>query len=426
MTQQPGSLRWQQEWHSDASALRNASVDLPDLVADLQLLACAAFVRDRTVRRGSPDRGEGVMGKWSRSLRLVVPLRRPGFWRTDQVRTAVHELLAWLTDDEWELVAVPRHWDDPAQAPLFDRQPPDDVALFSGGLDAVAGASLALMNGARLAGVSVEANAKMGGYQRRTARELQRVSGDRFSRYTVPIHRIDPPAGEESSRRTRGFLFLAVGLAAAVSAGRDRLLIFENGVGAINLPYVPGQRGTMTSRAVHPRTLLLAERLAGLILDRSFAFQNPYLASTKGEMVAGLDPAYAAAAGLSESCDGSAARRGPSRCGACTSCLLRRVSFAAADRQSWDSSPYIREDAGDRLRQSLWQARRLDVALHEPDPLRGLRRAFPDLDAVLRTGRIGGPRLVQLYARHVEQWRHYPHAVVPAFLPADEQQMLSA
>ena len=181
VTQQPGSLRWQQEWHSDASALRNASADLPDLVADLQDLACAAFVRDRSVRRGPLDRGDGVMGEWSRSLRLTVAVRRPDFWRTDQVRTAVHELLTWLTDDEWELMAVPRHWDEPVQAPLFDRQPPDDVALFSGGHDAVAGAALSLMGGACLAGVSIESNAKMGGYQGRTARELARVSGGRFS-----------------------------------------------------------------------------------------------------------------------------------------------------------------------------------------------------------------------------------------------------
>ncbi len=425
--EQAGSLRWQQEWHHDDSVLRGAT-DLPDLVADLQDLACTAFILDRSIRRGAPDRGEGVMGKWSRSLRLTVPLRRPDFWRSDDVRTAVEDLLGWLTDDEWELVPLPRTWDAPAAAPLFDLDPPDEVALFSGGLDAVTGAALHLMDGATLAGVSIESNAKMGGYQRRTARELQRVSAGRFRRLTVPIHRIDPPSCEESSRRTRGLLFLSVGLAAAVAAGRERLLVFENGVGAINLPYVQGQRRSMTSRAVHPQTLQLAEHLAGLVLDHSFAFVNPYLAYTKGQMVANLDPAYAIAAGLSESCDGAAALRGHGRCGACTSCLLRKASFAAARRESWDSSPYVfaADHVSDALRQTLWQAHRLDVALREPEPLLGLRRAFPEVDSVLRTRTLEASSLVSLYKRHVQQWQAYPHALVPRFLPDLEQPVLSA
>ncbi len=423
-----GSIRWQQPWHHDDASLRSAAVDLPDLVADLADLACAAFILDRSSPRGAPDRGDGVMGEWGRTLRLPVALRRPDFWRRDEVRIAVQDLLGWLTDDVWDVVTVPRHWDAPLAAPLFDLQPPDDVALFSGGLDAVAGAALALMEGATLAGVSVESNAKMGGYQRRTALELQRVSAGRFRRLTVEIHRIDPPECEEPSRRTRGLVFLAAGLTAAVAAGRERLLVFENGVGAINLPYVQGQRGSMTSRAVHPRTLLLAERLAGLVLDRPFAFENPCLAWTKGEMVAGLDPAYADAARMSESCDGAAALRGTGRCGACTSCLLRRVSFVAADRESWDSSPYVLDvdETGDRLHQTLWQVHRLDEALRSPDSLLGLRRAFPELDSVFATGVVDGPQLVRLYQRHVEQWRRYPHALVPAFLPPAEQHRQSA
>lgn len=55
-----------------------------------------------------------------------------------------------------------------------------------------------------------------------------------------------------------------------------------------------------------------------------------------------------------------------------------------------------------------------------------LRREFPELEPVLVTGKIDGSELVRLYRRHVEQWRRYSHALVPAFLPLADQHMLSA
>lgn len=419
------------DWHHDDSAVRAANIDLPDVVVDLADIAHRAFMVDRSSPRGAPDRGEGLMGDWSRTLRLVVPVRRSDVWSDDDVRTALTELLCWLTDDDWQVVPIPRHWTSPSQAPLFDPAPPDDVALFSGGLDAVAGTALTLMQGATLTGVSVVGSPRMRAYQSRTARDLHDSSGGRFRHVAVPLRRVDAPPCEEPSRRTRGLVFLASGIAAAVAAGRDRLLLFENGVGAINLPYVEGQRGSMTSRAVHPRTLALASRLAGLLLGRSFSFHNPCLASTKGEMVACLDPVYAQACRVSQSCDGAVARRGPGRCGACTSCLLRRVSVHAAGRQDWDGAPYATDvlehgAAGSRLPQMLWQAHRLDQALQETDPLSGLRRTFPELDAVLGTHVLPASELVRLYSAHVDEWRRFPQADVSAFLPPVESGRRSA
>ena len=37
--------------------------------------------------------------------------------------------------------------------------------------------------------------------------------------------------------------------------GQDRLQVFENGIGAINLPYLHSQYGSQAARAMHPKTL---------------------------------------------------------------------------------------------------------------------------------------------------------------------------
>ena len=72
----------------------------------------------------------------------------------------------------------------------------------------------------------------------------------------------------ESSQRSRGLLFLAAGIATAWALRQDQLRVFENGIGAINLPYLRSQFGSQATRAMHPRTLLLAQNLAAAISHR--------------------------------------------------------------------------------------------------------------------------------------------------------------
>src|SRR5207302_15935 len=75
---------------------------------------------------------------------------------------------------------------------------------------------------------------------------------------------------QEPTRRTRGFLFLAMGAAAVVGAGVNELFVYENGVGAINLPYERVPIGVPNSRAVHPLTLLQFSRLVSMVRQAPF------------------------------------------------------------------------------------------------------------------------------------------------------------
>ena len=175
--------------------------------------------------------------------------------------------------------------------------------------------------------------------------------------------------------------------------------MLENGIGAINLPLVGTQWGCMTSRAVHPRTLLLAQRLFSLLGDANFSVVNPHLHETKAEMCRRLPPEAAEACRASESCDAAAAGRSwrARRCGRCSSCLLRRISLGDAGRVAWDEPYGSPVDApGSALRPMLYQAATMATALRAPDGEAALAKAFPAL-ADVPAEVIGPSALVRLY-----------------------------
>lgn len=401
----------------DESGLVDTSGRLSPMASDLLALAEQAFVADREEPRGrSPDDP-----RWHRQLAVTVPVRDLAGWSKAGVQDVVLRLLMWLTDDTWSVSFVARESDEPPrQIPLPLDNEVREVALFSGGLDATAGAALQ-MPASPLLAVGVVTNAAMGGYQRRVMKALDR-SGLGDVVYTpVPFELVSGGSkDDEPTRRTRGLVFLSTGVAAALQREHARLLVFENGVGAMNLPFTAAQSGAMTSRAVHPRTLRLMSELVELVVGQSFSIVNPYLSATKGEMVAALPLAARDACAASESCDNAAAGRGAleKRCGYCTSCLLRRVSFQAADRADWDDRPYKADTAGsskrDCLPEVLWQAATFDRALRSPDPGE-LRRRVADLRYV-PGALLDEPAQRRLLGAYVDEWRRYPDPVVRRFL----------
>lgn len=386
------------------------------LVSDLLSFCEQVFLADRNEPRGkNPD-----SATWHRTLEIAVPVASPSLWSGTPVLEKATELLTWLTDDDWQIgfVGVNRVRHE-AQGQLDIDPVERTVMLFSGGLDATAGAALTLPE-TPLLGVGVVTNSVMGGYQRRARRALAQLGDIRYSPVLFSVAS-GGARDNEPTRRTRGLVFLAVGVAAAMQRGTRRLLVAENGIGALNLPFTGAQSGVMTSRAVHPRTLRLMAALVSEVAGTEFAIENPFLTSTKGQMVRALPPGAREACGHSQSCDNAAAGRGPleKRCGHCTSCLLRRVSFHAAGRSDWDELPYLidsdKREPRWRLPEVLWQAATFDAVLRSTDD-NALLRQFPDLRHV---SELEMPReaVRELLATYVEEWRSFPDPIVSRFLP---------
>ena len=156
------------DWVRRDAEILGAGGRLPALVEDLLDIASSVFVADRCVRRGAAD-----SAAWSRRMRVEVVVSDPSAWSSEPLRSALADVLTWLTEDDWRLTFTGRperpRWIAPRLAIDSGEH---DVALFSGGLDSVAGAAGHLADGRPLRAVSVWTNERMRGYQSRCGREL--------------------------------------------------------------------------------------------------------------------------------------------------------------------------------------------------------------------------------------------------------------
>ncbi len=432
---------WQQGYVLDDRPVARAfGVNLRARQSDLLDIAMAAYVADRRTRRWALLGKRDMFGfSWARRLHLRVPVREPAFWSDTTVLTPLTELLEWLTDDAWSLEFVARHTPGrPAetQGHLFSSLPrsPAAAALFSGGLDSLAGAARDLDGPSlnELVLVTVRTNSRMEAAQRQLLRELRSRSGGRVTSVIVPLGLVDAPDPSqlESTQRTRGFVFLVVGFVTATAGSLNELRSYENGVGAINLPYSAAQIGAKSSRGAHPATLGSASRLFSLVNGKAFTVVGSNLDRTKGELCAGISPDFRDLVGHTFSCDTAFTQRirGSTACGICTSCLLRRQALWSAgmgdldpgDRYRWD---VLKEDAASQdtfpLQTMLMQAACIDRCLRSEGPWQALVREFPAVLSVpgAEAGRPGAREaIISLLRRYVDEWCRVPSSVVSRYL----------
>ncbi len=395
----------------DSELARHALAVVPSVAADLLDLAAAIYAVDRL----APYH----LHKGHRRVDVELPLRESV--RFGSAAEALSELLAWTTGSSWSFSfparAAPLRPAERSPALAFPRSPAE-VALWSGGLDALAGldARLRADPQARFALIGVGGNDVTLGRQQTVFDALgERFSG-RASLARLPIHLHDVRGVPKNTlSRARGVVYALAGAAAALTHGERALAVYENGVGALNLPYTRAEVGLDHSRSVHPLSLRLASQFLSAVLGGPFRVHNPFLFSTKAEMLSGL----AADGGsdvvaLTSSCD-SPHRSVPSQCGYCSSCVLRRQSLAAAGLP--DDTRYVVPHGdppkGDPLayvRLASAQAERLGALAEggwEP-----LAREHPVLDDVVdRCAGDEGPdpsvfrsRLVRLLSRHADDW----------------------
>jgi 7-cyano-7-deazaguanine synthase in queuosine biosynthesis len=417
---------------------------LNPLLADWIDVALACYSADRLATRGIGRNGQPG-GHWSRVLRLTVPVREVDNWKSKELQSELAHVLRFLTEDAWSFDFVPRTGLlrlAESQGFLFGSESGDGVhiCLYSGGLDSFAGAAQMLrkkptqryvfVSGVTNVRQQAAQRGQIGGLQARTPSTIYHLVvpyGLRWAR--AHVHRV-----EETSQRTRGFLFLTLGGVSAVAAHASELHLSENGIGAINLPYDGTQIGAYNSRATNPIALLYMERFIRALTGQSVGIKNDFLFSTKAEMCA-----HEAVKGLGDhvhltfSCDGFPVRtKNKAQCGSCTSCLLRRQALECAGLSRFDSDGYLRDLSSpgyagtqrhlDSLRAMDWQARKIRLALAQPNPWDALVNEFVELKhlelELARAGKMEPSELrsslLRLYSRYTSEWelfcaRRYCH-----------------
>lgn len=433
---QTGDTRHLKTAIQDQDLLLRNRPSLPAIVGDILDIAQAVYIADRL----SPRKDQKV------HIHVEVPVREAALWETN--RELIQEILYWQTRDDWTLAFTDRTQDlRLAEQQLCLPLSSDhavEVALWSGGLDSLAGAVKRLLEEGdkQLTLVSSGSNNKREHLQKMLAENLNQAFPNRAKLIQIPVrYKGTKDIRKNRVCRTRGFLFMMMGAAVALSEGQTELHIYENGIGAINLPFRSSQIGVAHSRAVHPYSMSKQSELITNLIGSPFKIRNPFLFHTKAQMCEVFQSMNQVVYGQSLSCD-RPLRDTYEQCGWCSSCLLRRQALSLA--QVSDPTRYhllahhTLDDPGlipksEHLRLMLRQVNDLRIQLTSSDPWLLLTQTYSngylphavdalvDQDEVL-TKEFVIERLLDLYARYVQEWDKAVAVIGEGLLSRDEYQ----
>ena len=303
-------------------------------VYDAFVLAAAVQFCDHAKRRPATA--------WGRDFSLRIPVHDPERWRSADVSTPLHDALALLTGDRWEInflrrkepfiVCRQKHLSMPGSSSV--------IVPFSDGLDSYAVASL--MNkqyGEKIVRVRLGSSPL----------SSDRAKGRRLPFASVP-YRVSflDQRSVESSSRSRGFRFaLLSGIAAYLCRAR-KILLPESGQGTLGTALVVVGQSHPDYRA-HPRFTDLMEAFIAALFDHNIHYVSPRMFHTKGETLREFFDSFPDDSGWEEtrSCWQGARQVSVSgrlrQCGVCAACLLRRMSIQSCGR-SESREAYVWED----------------------------------------------------------------------------------
>jgi hypothetical protein len=311
--------------------------DFPPIIADLIDLAVAIHASDRLAFQN--------LHQEQSHISIVLPVRHPELLSAQLFQEKLEKLLEWTTGSRWIFDFQKR---SDLERPVIGQSslplgPKDcEVSLWSGGLDAFAGVYTRLKEYSEKSFVlfGTGSNDNVYALQEKTAKQIQLIFPNRSHLYRLPI-RFNQSNSHTKNKvtRARGVVFTLLGSAVSTLMGQRKLYVYENGIGAINLPYRASAVGLDHSRSVHPLTLLMVSEVVSELLGENFQIRNPFLFSTKADMCQILaEDKRADLASLTKSCD-RPHRQQPDQCGYCSSCLLRRQALAASKIE--DKTSYV-------------------------------------------------------------------------------------
>src|ERR1700730_3155425 len=214
---------------------------IPSRLLDLLEIAAYVYCADRWSRRGAKTAVE--YHAWSRDFVFHVKVRDFEFWSLAEVGEQLSAALTFLSGDRsFEFDFQPGH-ETPAEN-LFDLKGISQadakdarIALFSGGLDSLAGVYETLKDcGDKLCLVSHRSSQpQIGKTQDALVKALRSRFPNRVQHYRFECN-LTGERAEEETQRTRMFLYSATAAAIAGTVGTKEFTIFENGITSFNFP----------------------------------------------------------------------------------------------------------------------------------------------------------------------------------------------
>jgi hypothetical protein len=318
--------------------------NIPSLLVDLIEIATYVFCADRATSRGGGVQ-QGMGTDWRRDFRFIIPVRNPRHWNSRKVAEALSSTLSFLSDDNYAFefeeatnpVAIQNYlqFGDNGAAGFK----PDEVVLFSGGLDSLGGALEELSkNGNRVALVSHRSSSKIFDNQKRLVAELKQRFPNRIMYVPVLVTRQEPLRVQEHTQRTRSFLYAALACVIARLFENSRIRFFENGVVSINLPISEQVVGARATRTTHPLVLELFRQFFSAAIGKSIEVDNSFIWKTRAEVIRLIvDRGCGELIKHTVSCTRTyEMTKLYTHCGCCSQCLDRRFAVLAANAAGHD------------------------------------------------------------------------------------------
>jgi len=399
------------------------SNDYQPILADILDIAVAIHVSDRVC--------DQKMEYPAREITVYLPLRKPQIFNKKENLEKIKELLFWATGTDWIFIfkshsRKPRFSEKNRASIQFPIRE-TEVALWSGGLDALAGLYYRFKETPEKEFTLLGSGSKdnMFGKQKAIRNALPKELKGNTKLFQIPIRLFGIDEKDKNYfMRSRGVVFALIGSVVATLQGQSKLHIYENGIGAFNLPYSESSIGMDHSRSVHPITLSKVSVFVSNLLKKKFEIINPFLYSTKAETLKYLHlDKRLDLVNQSMSCD-RPHREVIVQCGYCSSCILRRLSIYNAEFD--DTSMYkimdlksAKKDKKKYFEHMDYQVSRIKKALDSQNTneskWEAFSRLFPDLDEVIdlkyeiekQDTFAMKNKILKTYENHIKEWKAF-------------------
>lgn len=402
-------------------SIHDASVfSLPNAVDDLLAIAAYCLEADKEMLRGTPN--DIWLRDWKRDISIRAAVSAYEVWTAPGTRECLEEYLGFLTGDSWhfEFVAGRQSFQASTLFPGLWQQSAasvDSVLLFSGGLDSLACYLLEAEGQRSPILVSHTPTGVISTAQTNLLSELQRLPSPLRPPHVAFYSAHRNPTGvnsnnlrQESTQRTRGFLYATMGLAVMAGHGLDRLVLADNGIVSLNLATLRQSLLARNSRATHPKSLFLFGELAQRVIGKHIHVDNPLRFNTRTEIIETVERLGGpACVDLTRSCS---RQRGLTSsqpfCGTCSQCIDRRLGALMAGSTGDQPQRYVMNileapltDYRDRMQALSYVAWAREVNKLDDTQLFD---ALPDLAEVMALPNLDlpqdGPEYVRLLKRH--------------------------
>jgi hypothetical protein len=255
-----------EDLHINLQALQDyCAAFLSSIEHDLVVVCGAVLFTDRMVRR---RRASG----WSRHLEVTLPVNQPDKWREPLINKALIEALEFVTGDFWKFNFVggrPRV--ATYQSSMNFEDGPYVVLPFSDGMDSFLQWKLLSVEQSNYKVLRVQTSNRSMNEPRN--RLIDRTGAQRDQRLRMPV---SAAVGNhpESTYRTRTFLYFCMAGLAAAKAGTSRVVIGENGLGALG-PSMITYGNECPHRTTHPAYTRRLATFLNALLGTDIVFEHP-------------------------------------------------------------------------------------------------------------------------------------------------------